>query len=156
MARQNETPSLQFQWARGADPRRLARSIWRRDFLGMIGLGAALLTCYGTLLVVGLLGLLGAGIALDETIWAGAIMTFAALAAAGVALGTRRYGRIGPAVAGIAGAGIIGYALFVDYHAVIELAGFVVLAIGAGWDLRLNRRHQQRVLAHAAGPGGVR
>lgn len=146
MERGVEAPSRVRQWLWRADPRRLARSLWRRGLSGMAGLFMALLACYGTLLVLGVLAVLGTGIAVDDTVWAGAIMLFAVLAAAGIVLGTRRYGHPGPGVTAASGAVIIAYALFVEYSVIVEFSGFVVLAAGAAWDLILNRREQQRIL----------
>ncbi len=41
----------------------------------------AIVSCYGTVLLIGVLSLLGVSLAIDERIWTGAISTFAALAA---------------------------------------------------------------------------
>lgn len=139
-------PSSWWQWMRRLDPRRIAASMWRRGFVGMAGVVLALLSCYGTLAAVSLLAMFGAGRALDETLWAGAIATFTLLTVAAIVAGIRYHHVFGPAGLAGAGAGVILYALFVDYHALVEFAGFVLLA-GAVWrDIRLRRREESRVL----------
>lgn len=136
---------LQY-WLRRLDPRRIVASMWRRGFIGMAGMVLALLSCYGTLAVASILAMLGAGRALDDTLWAGAISMFTLLTVAAVMTGIRYHRSFSPTGLGVAGAGVIHYALFVDYHALVELAGFVLL-VGAVWrDIRLRRREESRVL----------
>ncbi|OOG27831.1 methyltransferase type 11 [Thioalkalivibrio denitrificans] len=146
MRRGARAPSPLVQWLKRMNPARWLKSMWRRGFLGMASLAAALVVCYGTLAALALLGVLGIGLALDEGLWAGAIALFAVLAAIAVVAGMRRHRSPGPSVPAVAGAGVILYALFVDYSMVVELAGFVLLAAAAFWDLRLRRRVQTQVL----------
>lgn len=146
MRRGPRKPNSWWQWMRRLDPRRIAASMWRRGFVGMAGVVLALLSCYGTLAAVSLLAMFGAGRALDETLWAGTIATFTLLTVAAIVAGIRYHHAFGPAGLAGAGAGVIHYALFVDYHALVEFAGFVLLA-GAVWrDIRLRRREESRVL----------
>ncbi len=105
--------------------------------LAGIGTILSLVTCYGTLAIVSILGALGFAITLNNTIWAGAIVAFAALAAIGLALGYRRHRKPAPLAIGILGAALISYTMLVDYSRVIELIGFVLLALAAFWDWRI-------------------
>lgn len=146
MRRGPRAPDRIEQWLRRLDPRRLIASLWRHGLMGMLGLGLALLACYGMLAAVGLLALLGVGLALNDTVWAGAIALFTLLTAACVAPGSRFHGSRGPVLAGLAGAGLVVFALFIHYHALVELSGFLLLAGAVGWDLRLRRRTESRVL----------
>lgn len=154
MERGETAPSRLQQWLRRADPRRVGRMIRRRGLAGLSSLFLALVACYGTLLIMGLLAVSGLGISLNETVWAGAILVFVVLAAAVIVAGRRRHRKTGPAIMGCAGAAVIGYALLIDYQFLIELTGFVLLATGAGWDLWCNRREQQRILGLRDGVRG--
>lgn len=146
MRRGPRAPDRIEQWLRRLDPRRLIASLWRHGLMGMLGLGLALLACYGMLAAVGLLAMLGVGLALNDTVWAGAIALFTLLTAACVAPGSRFHGSRGPVLAGLVGAGLVLFALFIHYHALVELAGFLLLAGAVGWDLHLRRRTESRVL----------
>lgn len=156
MERGEAAPSGLQQWLRRADPRRVGRMIRRRGLAGMTSLFLALVACYGTLLVMGLLAMSGLGIGLNEAVWTGAILVFALLAAAVIVAGWRRHRRPGPSITACVGAAVIGYALLIDYRLVTELAGFALLATGAGWDLWHNRREQQRILGLRADPHSLR
>ena len=156
MRRGDRRPSRLRQTLRRLSPKRIAASLWRRGFVGMLGLAVALLACYGTLAAVALLAMLGVGLALDEGIWAGTIALFAVLTAFAIVPGARRHGGFGPSILAGAGAGAIVYALFVDYRLWIELVGFAALATAVLWDIRLRRLQQARMLglagARGAGP----
>jgi arsenite methyltransferase len=152
MRRGHRRPSRLRQTLRRLSPGRIAASMWRRGFMGMLGLTMALLACYGTLAAVALLAMLGVGLALDEGIWAGTIALFAILTVFAIVPGARRHGGFGPSILAFAGAGAIVYALFVDYRLWIELAGFAALTVAVLWDIRLRRLQQTRML----GLAGVR
>lgn len=149
MRRGARAPSrLQQAWLR-LDPRRWLLMLHRRGLLGMAALGLALLSCYGTLALAGLLALLGIGLALDEGAWALAIATCVVLTLAGLAAGLRRHGAPGPLLLAAAGGGLILHALFIAYHPLVELAGFLLLAIAALRDRRARQREEARVLGLA-------
>ncbi len=146
MHRGRAAPSPLRRWRHRLDPRTWWRRLRRRGLLGLAAFALALLSCYGTLALATLLPLLGIGLALNEGAWAGAIATFVLLTLGALAAGLRR--RVGPwpSLLGAVGAGLVFYALFVDYHALVELAGFLVLAAATLWDLRRRRRQEARVL----------
>lgn len=146
MRRGPRAPSRLQQWAWRLDPRRLAASIWRHGLMGLIGLGMALLACYGTLAAVGFLSLYGASLMLNQAVWAGAIALFTLLAAVSTLASVRFHGSSVPPVLGAFGTGLVLYALFIDYHFAVELAGFLVLTGAVVLDVRLRRRNEARVL----------
>jgi SAM-dependent methyltransferase len=146
MRRGPRPPSRLREWLRRLDPRRMLDSLWRRGLVGALAFVLAVVSCYGTLAAVAVLAMLGAGRAIDEGLWVGAIALFTLMAVATIAAGMRFHRDPGATVAALAGAGAIGYALFVDYHALLELSGFVVLAVAVWWDIRLRRRQESRVL----------
>lgn len=146
MRRGERAPSrLRQAWQR-LDPRRWLRLLHRRGLLGMVALGLALLSCYGTLALAALLALLGIGLALDDGAWALAIATFVVLTLAALAAGLRRHGAPGPLLLAAVGGGLILFALFIAYHPLVELAGFLLLGIAALRDRRARRREEARVL----------
>lgn len=100
----------------------------------------AILACYGTTLVVVLLTAAGTAVAVHEGIWAGAIAVFAVAAFTATFFGYRRHGAIGPAILAGAGAALVMWALFASYDWRIELAGFIALALAAGWQWRAAHR----------------
>jgi rhodanese-related sulfurtransferase len=96
----------------------------------------AVLSCYGTTALIGLLSLLGVTLAIDEGVWGGTIAIFAALATVAVVMSYRRHRIVGPAVVAALGLGLILWAMFGSYSRVIELVGFVLLIAAALWDWR--------------------
>jgi rhodanese-related sulfurtransferase len=96
----------------------------------------AVLSCYGTTALIGLLSLAGIRLAINEGAWAGATAIFAALATVTIAMSYRRHRIVGPAVVAALGLGLILWAMFGSYSRVIELAGFVLLIAAALWDWR--------------------
>ncbi|MCL7940303.1 methyltransferase domain-containing protein [Halomonas sp. ATCH28] len=149
MRRGERVPSrLRQAWLR-LDPRRWLRMLQRRGLLGVAALGLALLSCYGTLALVGLLALLGIGLALDDGAWALAIAAFVLLTLAALAAGLRRHKAPGPLLLAAVGGGLILHALFIDYRPLVELAGFLLLAIATLWDRRVRHRQEARMLGLA-------
>ena len=114
----------------------------------MVGLSAAVLACYGTLLAVASLAALGVPLAVNEAAWATAIVIPAVLAALVVAAGTRKHRQPGAALTAVLGALIVVYVMAISYDRAIELVGFTLLAGGVIWDQRLRRRGP-RSLSHA-------
>ncbi|WP_302139351.1 MerC family mercury resistance protein [Halomonas alkalicola] len=146
MRRGETTPSRARRWRHRLDPRRAWRRVQRRGLAGLAALGLALLSCYGTLALAALLPLLGIGLALDEGLWAGAIALFVLLTLATLAAGIRHHRALAPTLLGAAGGGLVLHALFVDYRALVELAGFLLLGAAVAWDLRRRRRQEAQVL----------
>lgn len=96
----------------------------------------AVLSCYGTVALIGLLSLLGITLAIDEGVWAGAIAIFATLATVAVAMSYRRHRIVGPTSVAALGLGLILWVMFGSYSRVIELVGFALLIAAALWDWR--------------------
>jgi hypothetical protein len=122
------------------DPRALWRAIERRGLGASAALALSVGTCYGTLAAVAALAALGVALAVNTGVLAGAIVFFAALATVSVALGARTHRSAAPLVPALAGAALVGYAMFGHYDPVLEAAGFVVLAAAVFWDFRLRSR----------------
>ncbi|TFH86294.1 methyltransferase domain-containing protein [Billgrantia azerbaijanica] len=146
MRRAAEPPSPLSRWRHRLDPRRAWRRLKRRGLLGVAALVLALVSCYGTLTLVALLPLLGIGLAVNDGAWATIIAAFVLLTLGVLAAGFRRHRATGPPLLAAAGAATVLYALFVDYHALVELAGFVLLTAAALWDLRQRRHQEARLL----------
>ncbi len=96
----------------------------------------AVLSCYGTTALIGLLSLLGISLAVDDGIWAGAIGGFAAVAAIAIAAAYRRHRSVGPTVIAACGLGLILWVMYGSYSRGMEFVGFVLLIIAALWDWR--------------------
>lgn len=149
MRRGQRSPSRLRQWLLRLNPVRQAAFVWRRGWLGMAGLGLAILTCYGLLAASGLLALTGVSLALNDTIWAGAIALFATLSLFSVLPGLRYHRSPWPTLCAGLGTGLILYALYLDYRVLTELIGFVLLLIGVSLDFLRRRRRQSQVLGLA-------
>lgn len=109
------------------------------SWLAPAGAAFAVLTCYGTLAVVGLLSLLGDALAIDDGIWAGAIILFALLALAGIVLGWRLHRSAPPLLPGLPGMALILWTMLAAYHRPLEIAGFVCLVLAAAPDWQARR-----------------
>ena len=109
------------------------------DWLAPLATFLAILACYGTLLILGMLAMMGIGIVVHEGLWAGAIVLFALLALAGIVLGWLRHRALPPLLLGLAGAGLVLWAMGVSYSRPVEITGFVFLILGAVLDWRAKR-----------------
>jgi rhodanese-related sulfurtransferase len=96
----------------------------------------AIVSCYGTLLFIGLLSVIGISLAVDERAWAGAIGLSAGFAAACIGLSGWRKRVVGPTAVALLGLTVILWTMAGAYDRAVELAGFALLAAAAVWDLR--------------------
>lgn len=112
----------------------------RRMALAPIAMTLALLSCYGVLGLTVLLPLVGLRLALDPVAWSASIVLFTSLTVLSLLPGYRHHYSIVPGLCGLAGGGLILYALLVHYQALIELAGFVLLTLAVIHDSHLRRR----------------
>ncbi len=102
----------------------------------------AIVSCYGTALLIASLSLLGVSVATDERAWAGAIGAFAGLAVILVGASGRRRRIFGPTAAAAIGLVFILWAMYGAYSRIVELFGFTLLVAATLWDLRSQRRPQ--------------
>ncbi|WP_372958767.1 MerC family mercury resistance protein [Marinobacter sp.] len=144
--RGDQAPGRLRQWLRRCHPARWLGNLYRRGFVGVAALVMALLACYGVLAATALLALLGVGLVLAPGIWAGFIALFTLLAGAAIAAGFRNHHRLLPTLLAVAGVTLVYFALFVSYHMLTELAGFLVLTVAASLDLIHRRQEQARRL----------
>jgi hypothetical protein len=91
---------------------------------------------------------MGVNIALNEGVWASVISALAILAAFGIILHCQ-HRAIGPVVSAVGGAGLVLWAMLVDYSRIVEILGFVGLVSATLWNWRLKRAHCAR---HARQP----
>lgn len=136
--------------ARSGRLRHSLSRLWGRGTFAVVAMALAVLACYGVLALAALLPLLGMRLVLDESLWGGAIVAFTVLTVVAVLPGIRVHGAWTPVAAACIGAGLILYALLVDYHALIELAGFVALAAAVVRDSLLHRRLRSATAPEAA------
>lgn len=100
----------------------------------------AVLSCYGTLLLIGLLSLLGVSLALDERIWAGTISTLAVVATVAIAASYRRHRIVWPTAVAALGLGLILWVMHGSYDGIVEAAGFALLVAATAWDWKAGTR----------------
>lgn len=104
------------------------------SWLPRVATALAVLSCYGTTALIGLLSLLGVTLAIDEGVWAVVIGILAGLATVAIAVSYRRHCIVGPTVAAALGLGLILWVMFGSYSRLIELVGFVLLVAATLWD----------------------
>lgn len=85
----------------------MSRGVINRPWLPGLATALAIISCYGTGLLLGALSLLGISVVLDERAWAGAISVLAALAALLIGASRRRSGIVHPAVVAVLGFALI-------------------------------------------------
>ena len=122
-------------------------------WVAVVSLVTALLACYGTLALVGILSVMGISIVINAAAWAGVITVFAGLTVLGVALGLRRHRRPPPIVLALFGFALIAWAMLGHYDRTGEIAGFALLIAATAWDWQVRRRHLSGDQSPAARPG---
>jgi rhodanese-related sulfurtransferase len=109
------------------------------SWLPQVATAPAVLSCYGTTALIGVLSLLGVTLAIDEGVWAGVIGILAGLATIAIAVSYRRHRIVGPTVVAALGLGLILWVMFGSYSRLTELAGFVLLVAATLWDWRARK-----------------
>jgi rhodanese-related sulfurtransferase len=100
----------------------------------------AIISCYGTALLVAALSLLGVSVAVNERAWAGAISVFAGLAVILIGLSGWKRRILGPTVVGVVGLAFILWAMYGAYSRLAEILGFALLVAATLWELRSHQR----------------
>jgi hypothetical protein len=98
------------------------------------------LACYGTLVAVTLLAMIGLSLHINAMAWTGTIVMFAALAVVSLMISFWYHRKRWPLAVGVLGFTALTYALLVHYNWVIELFGFIALAVAAFLD-RMDVKH---------------
>jgi arsenite methyltransferase len=114
----------------------------KTNVLARAATALAIVSCYGTMLLVAALSLLGISLAINERAWAGAISGFAALAVLAIAASFRRHRSVGPILVATSGLALILWAMYGSYSRAVELAGFVLLIVATVWDWRMGARSE--------------
>lgn len=114
----------------------MSRDINKGSWLAGVATAFAIISCYGTGLLLGALSLLGISVALNERAWAAAISVFAALAAVLIGVSSWRRHVIHPAAVAIVGLALILWTMYGAYARVVELLGFAFLIVATVLDLR--------------------
>lgn len=99
----------------------------------------ALLACYGTFALVGILSVLGVAVRVPDGLWSAAIVLFAWLAFVTVLINFRQHRTPWLLIVGAAGASLISWAMLVSYNGLLEVAGFAALIGVAVGERRLAR-----------------
>jgi rhodanese-related sulfurtransferase/energy-converting hydrogenase Eha subunit A len=97
----------------------------------------AIISRYGTGLLLGVLSLLGVLVALNEKAWGGAISALALLAATLMVVSSWRRSIVYPAIVAVIGVVLILWTMYGAYSRMIELIGFAVLIAATAMDWRV-------------------
>lgn len=134
MTRGATAPARLVQWAKRADPRRVIADVRRRGLWGFVALTMALLACYGTLALVGIMGMLGASMVLNNGVWAAAILACAALASVVIATGITKHRTMAPLLIALGATGLLTFTMLVDYQVWLEILSFAGLGFATWLD----------------------
>ncbi|HLW92924.1 MAG TPA: MerC family mercury resistance protein, partial [Roseiarcus sp.] len=94
----------------------------------------SIVSCYGTLALIGVLSLLGVSLAAEDRAWArAAVVFFAGLAAVALALSSAKRRRFAPLVLSVSGFLLISWATYGFRSRLVEAAGFALLAFVTAW-----------------------
>jgi rhodanese-related sulfurtransferase len=115
----------------------MSNEIMKTPWLPGAATALAIISCYGTGLLLSVLSLLGVTVALDERVWAGAISVFAVLAAALIAVSSWRRRAASLIVVAAIGAALVLWTMFGAYSRILELVGFAALIAATVLDWRL-------------------
>ena len=103
----------------------------------------AIVSCYGTLMLIGVLSLLGVSLAAEGRAWArGAVVLFAALATVGIAASSAAHRRFAPVVLSGIGFLLTSWATYGFHSRLVEAVGFVLLIFATVWDRRIRARSE--------------
>jgi len=139
MIRGEKAPAKAIQWMKRLNPARILRDFQRRGLWGAVSFLLALIACYGTLATVALLSMTGVTLALNDQIWAGTIVLFSIITALVIAMGIKKHRSMTPMVLAVMGAATISYTMFFNYNILIEIAGFIILALSTFLDFDKRR-----------------
>ena len=105
------------------ESKRLSRS----GRLSAVSAGLALLSCYGTTVLIGLFSLMGVSLAVNPRAWAATIVFLAGLAVIGLLLQWWHNRRIGPVAMAVLAFGLIAWVMVGSYDTWLEAVGFAFL-----------------------------
>jgi len=114
----------------------------KRDYswLGSATSLLAILACYGTLAVVGLLSVVGISIQLDEGLLVKLISGLLILALLGMGYSYRAHRHPGPLLLSVTSAALLFWVFYGSYSKPLELTGFALLVLASVWDFRAKKR----------------
>ena len=100
----------------------------------------AVLVCYGSLALAGLLAQMGITLSIHPGVRAAAMVVLVWIAVLGLGINLHRYRNFGPFLLADLGALMVSWVTLVDYSRAMESSGFVLLMAAAFWDRSLRRR----------------
>ena len=100
----------------------------------------AVLVCYGSLALAGLLAQMGITLSIHPGVRAAAMVVLVWIAVLGLGINLHRYRNFGPFILADLGALMVSWVTLVDYSRAMESSGFVLLMAAAFWDRSLRRR----------------
>ena len=100
----------------------------------------AVLVCYGSLALAGLLAQMGVTLSIHPGVRSAAMVVLVWIAVLGMGINLHRYRNFGPFILADLGALMVSWVTLVDYSRAMESSGFVLLMAAAFWDRSLRRR----------------
>jgi len=103
----------------------------------LVAVAASLVVCYGTLALIALSSALGMTLSVHAGAWATLVVAFAWIGVLAMGVSLRRHGKFAPFLLADVGALMVSWVTLVDFHRMMELAGFALLVCAALWDRKL-------------------
>lgn len=100
----------------------------------------AVLVCYGSLALAGLLAQMGVTLTVHPGVRSAAMVVLVWIAVLGMGINLHRYRNFGPFILADLGALMVSWVTLVDYSRAMESGGFILLMAAAFWDRSLRRR----------------
>jgi len=111
-----------------------SKRLFRSERMAAISASLALLSCYGTTVLIGLLSLMGVSLAVNPRAGAATIVFLAGLAVVRLLLQWWHNRRIGPVAMAVLALGLIAWVMVRSYNALLEAVGFASLLAAVIWD----------------------
>lgn len=100
----------------------------------------AVLVCYGSLALSGLLAQVGVTLTLHQGVRAAATVVLVWIAVLGMGINLHRYRNFGPFILSDLGALLVSWVMVVEPNGAMESTGFILLMAAAFWDRSLRRQ----------------
>jgi uncharacterized membrane protein YccC len=100
----------------------------------------AVLVCYGSLAVAGLLAQTGVTLTIHQGVRAAVSVVLVWLAVLGMGINLHRYRNFGPFILSDLGALLVSWVMVVEPSRAMESTGFILLMVAAFWDRSLRRQ----------------
>jgi arsenite methyltransferase len=105
----------------------------------------AVLVCYGSLALAGLLAQTGVTLTIHQGVRAAVSVVLVWLAVLGMGINLHRYRNFGPFILSDLGALLVSWVMVVEHSRAMESTGFILLMVAVFWDRSLRRQNAAKL-----------